>query len=484
EETVALTLVEGAGYRIGTTAAVVGSIADEDPLITLSLAPTAVSENGSTNLTYIFSRSGSTSTALTVQYSVAGSASLGSDYSGLAASPAIKSLTIAAGSASASVTVDPNADSESEADETVALSLVAGAGYRIGSTAAVVGTILNGDGYIPGPTTINGVNLGSTSLGYGLRNGGGAPIQITFPGGNASASNPGSGWGATAISGSATGYNLYWRNSNSNSGEVVIWQLNSGGAYTSGSLLSPSQLLSEEASLNLDLNGDGYTSGSRTIDGVNLGSTSLGYALRSGGSAAIQVTYSGINASESSPGNGWRTLAATSSGGGYKLFWRNGNTREAVRWELNGSGAYQSGAQLTASQLISEETVVNADLNGDSIIGGNFTTLESNGNATLLRKSDGLAVVRVGTDQFSVTSPFGLGTGNASSTWQILAAEKVGNQNQILWRNNPGTFLHVWTLDASWHWQSSSANVAPSSAAALGLETNFQLDLNGNGVIG
>ena len=249
-------------------------------------------------------------------------------------------------------------------------------------------------------------------------------------------------------------------------------------------MLSPSQLLSEEASLNLDLNGDGYTSGSRTIDGVNLGSTSLGYALRSGGSAAIQVTYSGINASESSPGNGWRTLAATSSGGGYKLFWRNGNTREAVRWELNGSGAYQSGAQLTASQLISEETVVNADLNGDSIIGGNFTTLESNGNATLLRKSDGLAVVRVGTDQFSVTSPFGLGTGNASSTWQILAAEKVGNQNQILWRNNPGNFLHVWTLDASWHWQSSSANVAPSSAAALGLETNFQLDLNGNGVIG
>ena len=128
--------------------------------------------------------------------------------------------------------------------------------------------------------------------------------------------------------------------------------------------------------------------------------------------------------------------------------------------------------------------MVNADLNGDAIIGGSFTTLEGNGNATLLRNSDGMAVVRVGTDQYSVTSPFGLGTGNASSDWQMLAAESVGGANQILWRNNPGNFLHVWTLNSSWSWQSSSGNFAPSSAATLGLETNFQLDLSGDGVIG
>jgi serralysin len=85
---------------------------------------------------------------------------------------------------------------------------------------------------------------------------------------------------------------------------------------------------------------------------------------------------------------------------------------------------------------------------------------------------------------YAVSSPFGLGTGDASSEWQMLAAEAVGLQNQILWRNNPGNFLHLWNLDASWSWQSSSGNFAPSSAAALGLETSFQLDLNGNGVIG
>ncbi len=97
---------------------------------------------------------------------------------------------------------------------------------------------------------------------------------------------------------------------------------------------------------------------------------------------------------------------------------------------------------------------LNADRYGDLILGSATTTSENKDIATLLRQSDGLAAVQ------------------------------VGGQNQILWRNNPGNFLHIWMLDASWGWQSSSANFAPSSAAALGLETNFQLDLNGNGVIG
>jgi len=482
DETVALTLVAGAGYSIGTTAAVVGTIADQEPLITLSLAPTTVTENGSANLSYIFSRTGSTSTALTVLYSVAGSASLASDYSGIAAGPATKSVTIAAGAASATVTVDPSADSESEADETVALSLVAGAGYRIGSTAAVVGTILDGQGYIPGPTTINGVNLGSTSLGYALRNGAGAPLQISFLGAPASPSNPGGGWGAIAATSTASGYNLYWRNSGS--GEVVVWELNSSGAYSSGLLLSAAQLNNEEYSLNRDLNGDGFLAGATTLNGVNLGSTSLGYALRNGADAPLQITYPGGNASPSNPGSGWGAIAATSTASGYNLYWRNSGSGDVARWELNSSGAYTTGTLLSTSQLINEEVAVNADLNGDLITGSPLTAIESQGNASLLRQSDGMAAVRIGSNLYSVTSPFGLGAGDASSEWQMLAAETVGDQNQILWRNNPGNFLHVWTLSSSWSWQSSSGNFSPLSSAALGLETSFALDLNGNGVIG
>jgi ELWxxDGT repeat protein len=341
---------------------------------------------------------------------------------------------------------------------------------------------LDGDAYTSGSTTINGVNLGQTSLGYALRSGSGAPVQVTYPGGNASASNPGNGWSAVAGAASGSGYAFYWRNSAS--GQTARWDLNSSGAYTTGTLLSASQLLREEASLNVDLNGDGYTAGPTTINGVNLGSTSQGYALLSGSGVPLQVTYPGGNASASNPGNGWSAVAAAASGSGYAFYWRNSATGQTARWDLNSAATYQSGALLSASQLIAEEVAIHADLNADGIIGAGSTTIESQGNASLLRQSDGLAAVQMGGTLYAVSSPFGLGTGDASSEWQMLAAEAVQGQNQILWRNNPGNFLHLWNLDASWSWQSSSGNFAPSSAAALGLETSFQLDLNGNGLIG
>jgi ELWxxDGT repeat protein len=343
---------------------------------------------------------------------------------------------------------------------------------------------LNGDGYTSGLTTFNGVNLGSTALGYALRNGSSTPIQVTYPGGNASGSNPGFGWTAVAAAASGSGYAFYWRNSGS--GQTARWDLNSSGAYTSGTLLSAAQLISEEANLNLDLNGDGYTSGARTINGVNLGSTSLGYALRSGTGSPIQVTYPGGIASASNPGNNWVALAAAliPSSTGFAFYWRNNSSGDTARWDLNASGAYQTGTLLTASQLINEEVAINADLSGDAIIGSAFTTLESKGGATLLRNSDGKAWVREGSDLYTVASPFGLGTGDSTSTWQMLAAETIGEKNQILWRNNPGNFLHVWSLDASWSWQSSAGSISPSSPEALGLETSFQIDLNGNGLIG
>ncbi|MFM7752867.1 MAG: Calx-beta domain-containing protein [Cyanobium sp.] len=118
---------------------------DDFPSITLAVSPASVTEDGTANLVYTFSRTGATTSALTVNYTVAGDATLGTDYTGIAATPATKSVTFAAGSATAVVTVDPTADTTIEADETIALTLAAGTGYTIGTTAAVTGTITNDD---------------------------------------------------------------------------------------------------------------------------------------------------------------------------------------------------------------------------------------------------------------------------------------------------------------------------------------------------
>jgi len=115
------------------------------PIITLALARPSVSEDGPTNLVYTFSRTGSTASALTVKYTVNGSASVGIDYTGIAGSPSTKSITFAAGAAIATLTVDPTADRNPEANETVALRLIAGNPYSVGTTTEVTGTLLNDD---------------------------------------------------------------------------------------------------------------------------------------------------------------------------------------------------------------------------------------------------------------------------------------------------------------------------------------------------
>jgi hypothetical protein len=138
------------------------------PSITLAVAPAAVAEDGSSNLVYTFTRTGLLTNELTVNYTVAGSATLGTDYTGIPSTPTIKTVTFAAGASAATVTVDPTADAEVEGDETVSLTLAAGTGYTIGTTTAVSGTIL------PPPCFMSGTLIDTPS--------GEVPIETLKPG--------------------------------------------------------------------------------------------------------------------------------------------------------------------------------------------------------------------------------------------------------------------------------------------------------------
>jgi hypothetical protein len=127
------------------------------PVVSLAVSPATVAEDGAANLTYTFTRTGSTAAALVVGYGIAGTAAQGTDYT--IAGGATGTVTFAAGAATAAVTVDPTADTSVESDETVALTLAAGTGYTIGTAGAAVGTITNDDAPstpapLPGATTV------------------------------------------------------------------------------------------------------------------------------------------------------------------------------------------------------------------------------------------------------------------------------------------------------------------------------------------
>lgn len=130
-------------YWISGTITAAAAVATS-PIITLSLSPSVVNEDGSGNLVYTFTRSLVTADSLSVNFTVSGTASNGSDYTGLLAGIS-QSVTFAGNAATASVVINPMPDTTVESDETVGLALAPGTGYTIGTTNTVTGTISNDD---------------------------------------------------------------------------------------------------------------------------------------------------------------------------------------------------------------------------------------------------------------------------------------------------------------------------------------------------
>jgi uncharacterized membrane protein len=149
-ETVILTIAANALYAVGSPTAATVTISDNDaPVVDINATDDSAAEAGSATGTFTITRSGDLTAALTVNYTITGSATNGADYTSLSGS-----VVISAGVASATVVVTPVDDSADEANETVILTLAAGAGYTIGSSNSDTVTIADNDGPAPLPGTM------------------------------------------------------------------------------------------------------------------------------------------------------------------------------------------------------------------------------------------------------------------------------------------------------------------------------------------
>ncbi|MCZ8308081.1 MAG: calcium-binding protein [Microcystis sp. LE19-98.1E] len=134
----------------------IAPVEEDSPTITLTLSPASVTEDGTTNLVYTFTRSGVTTNPLTVNYTLGGTATLNTDYTRTGTT---NTVTFAAGSSTATVTVNPTADATVESNETVILTLASGTGYTIGTTTPVTGTINNDDTTVTSQLSINDITV-------------------------------------------------------------------------------------------------------------------------------------------------------------------------------------------------------------------------------------------------------------------------------------------------------------------------------------
>ncbi|MDM3854902.1 MAG: Calx-beta domain-containing protein [Aphanizomenon gracile PMC649.10] len=119
----------------------------DTPIVTFSVAPQIVSEDGDTNLAYIFTRTGDLTNSLSVGILVSGTAIFGSDFTQNGATIVDNStviVTFAPGASEATVSVYPIKDSINEEDETISVSLALSINYIVGTPDAIIGTITNG----------------------------------------------------------------------------------------------------------------------------------------------------------------------------------------------------------------------------------------------------------------------------------------------------------------------------------------------------
>ncbi|MFN3747579.1 MAG: putative Ig domain-containing protein [Sphingorhabdus sp.] len=162
DETVTMIVAAGTGYTVGVPASATGTILNDDvPSATISVSPVNVAEDGAPNLVYTVTLNQASFGALSLGYTIGGTATNGTDYATIA-SP----LVIPAGNTTGTITVNPTADATIETSETVTLTLNAGAGYTVGVPNSATGTILNDD--LPNlainDVTANEGNAGTTNF--------------------------------------------------------------------------------------------------------------------------------------------------------------------------------------------------------------------------------------------------------------------------------------------------------------------------------
>ncbi|MDR3459707.1 MAG: Calx-beta domain-containing protein [Verrucomicrobiae bacterium] len=143
-QTVVLTLTSATNASIVSPNIATVTIADNDtnnlPVVTVTSTNHPTAYEGGGNGQFLFTRTGPTTNALTVVFTVSGTAANGVDYAAIT-----NGITIPAGQSSATVTIVPVDDSLVEGDETVIVSLTEGNTYRVQYPSAATVTIQDND---------------------------------------------------------------------------------------------------------------------------------------------------------------------------------------------------------------------------------------------------------------------------------------------------------------------------------------------------
>jgi len=160
---------------LGTSETVITILDDDRPRVSFAAGSSSVAESGGTQNVAV-SISPAPTTAITVNYTVSGSATENTDFSITGSG----TVTVAANATSVNIPVLITDDNGEEAAETVILTLSSGVGYNVGSTSSHILTIADNDtpGLVLSPPSLTVTEGGTGSYTAALATPPSAPVTV------------------------------------------------------------------------------------------------------------------------------------------------------------------------------------------------------------------------------------------------------------------------------------------------------------------
>jgi len=482
-----------------TTATATGTIQNDDVAVpTLAIAATSASQtegnSGSKAFTFTVTRADNTTGSNNVNWAVTGSGSNPTNATdfvgGLLPSGTV---SFASGETSKVITVNVQGDTTVELNENFTVTLSNATNGATITTALVTGTILNDDISVTPIETFGNTKLvqDTTNKLY-AQIGNNNPIAINISGTQIT-TNIYPGW-QTLASETVNGVNqVLWKYNDGN--YLHLWTLDSNWNWQSSTGwwgLNSSEAFTQETNFQQDFNGDGvigqpYTPIEAFGNTKLVQDTTNKLYAQIGNNNPIAINISGTQITTNIY-PGWQTLAAETVNGVNQVLWKYNDGNYLHLWTLDSNWNWQSSTGwwgLNSSEAFTQETNFQQDFNGDGIIGQLYTPIEAFGNTKLVKDTTNKLYTQIGNNNPIAINISGTQiTTNIYPGWQTLAAETVNGVNQVLWKYNDGNYLHLWSLDSNWNWQSSTGWWGLNSSEAFTQETNFQQDFNGDNQIG
>ena len=287
--------------------------------------------------------------------------------------------------------------------------------------------------------------------------------------------------------------------------QYTVWNTDSNGNFvsngTGGVVVSGSNsaITSLETSFNQDINGDGVIGASVSSTVIeSFGSTSLVqvgsnyYFYPVGGSSGPQFKYKGSPVAVGQ--YEWSFIGVEQTVSGYKVAMRIQGTDQYTVWNTDSNGDFVSngtgGVVVSGSNsaITSLETSFNQDINGDGVIGASVssTVIESFGSTSLVQVGSNYYFYPVGGSsgpQFKYKgSPVAVG----QYEWSFIGVEQTVSGYKVAMRIQGTDQYTVWNTDSNGDFVSNGTGgvvVSGSNSAITSLETSFNQDINGDGII-